>query len=199
MRYIIITILIITLSQISGAQTVKSSEIRQVIIPKADTIIKVEVLTRKDPKIDIKSKNYYYWILNDRIQSNQGGYSGNLLHGKYEVFVRGALIESGSYSKGLKSGLWRTWTDKGKLLSQYKWKDGLKGGEFYSYHITSDSLIQGVYKNNRVVGKTRITLADTAYMNNYQNGESKKRKSGNTWLEDLFKGRKMKNSPKRDL
>jgi antitoxin component YwqK of YwqJK toxin-antitoxin module len=74
----------------------------------------------------IKSNLYYFWYSANKIHSTQGGYSGKLLNGRYtEYYLNKNLREQGSFKKGLKEGLWKSWNEDGKLMHETYWKNGI--------------------------------------------------------------------------
>ncbi|CAN5280424.1 hypothetical protein BH09BAC6_BH09BAC6_10840 [soil metagenome] len=73
----------------------------------------------------IKSNLYYFWYSANKIHSTQGGYSGKLLNGRYiEYFLNKNLKEQGTFKKGLKEGIWKSWNEDGMLRQVIMWKSG---------------------------------------------------------------------------
>ena len=67
----------------------------------------------------------YYWYLNQKIHRNFGGAYGSLLHGKYTALARGnQLVEEGTFSNGLRNGIWRWWNSDGALKVVVKYSKG---------------------------------------------------------------------------
>lgn len=92
-----------------------------------DTIqeVRADLLPYKtDPKI--KNDRYYFWYLNNKIHSTQGGYNGELLNGHYIAFYPDKnLKEEGDFKRGLKDGPWKTWDPKGDLTAVTNWNEGI--------------------------------------------------------------------------
>jgi hypothetical protein len=73
------------------------------------------------------TKVSYYWYSADAIHATQGGYSGKLLNGPYiEYYPDKNLKQQGTFKKGLKEGIWKTWNTDGTLHSITKWKHGVE-------------------------------------------------------------------------
>ncbi len=71
-------------------------------------------------------KMSYYWFDNGKMQSTQGDFLGNLLHGDYAELDRGGqLITKGSFSYGVKDGSWKSWDRNGKITEYGTWKRGV--------------------------------------------------------------------------
>lgn len=87
--------------------------------------IRADLLPYKsDPKI--KNDRYYFWYLNDKIHSTQGGYNGKLLNGHYIAFYPDKnLKEEGNFKRGLKDGEWKTWNRKGDITAVTYWNEGI--------------------------------------------------------------------------
>jgi antitoxin component YwqK of YwqJK toxin-antitoxin module len=75
---------------------------------------------------DIKPDLFYYWYSANAIHSTQGGFSGQLLNGRYtEYYLNKNLKEQGFFKKGLKSGIWKTWNEDGIIKQTSNWKLGV--------------------------------------------------------------------------
>ena len=94
----------------------------------------------------IDNSKYYHWYKSRTINRTKGGYSGQLLDGKYEVFNRKKLIEKGHFKNGLKHKIWRKWFENGNIKSISEWKNGLKNGTTYSYDETGKIISEIKYK-----------------------------------------------------
>jgi antitoxin component YwqK of YwqJK toxin-antitoxin module len=103
-------------------------------------------------KSDVHTRNEleYFWYKNNKLNSNFGGFTGNLLHGNFLEFdSNGNLIIKGNYYFGLKNKIWQVWDKDGKLHREEIWNKGwLKKKITYS-----DSLIYiEKFKNNKLHG-----------------------------------------------
>lgn len=80
-------------------------------------------VTDKEPNFD--NSKFYFWYRAQRIRETQGGASGELLHGKFEVYFENKqLKEKGEFKKGLKNGNWKSWFKDGSLKSTTNWSKG---------------------------------------------------------------------------
>jgi antitoxin component YwqK of YwqJK toxin-antitoxin module len=142
---------------------------RSVIISSGDTIIRMEVITGS---IDIKVKSdlTYYWYDNNCIQSNVGGFAGKLLHGNFQVFSSGALVEEGKYYKGVKQGQWITWLASGIISEINEFDDGLLFGEVLKYNSKGALIESCQYRNGLRHGEYWVCKGDSTISENYNRG-----------------------------
>lgn len=81
----------------------------------------------------------------------------NSRDGKYTAYFENGLTEeTGYYSNGQKSGLWKDYVKTGKLKQEATYKNGELNGvfKFYFYKNKSNNLsTEGIYKNNERVGR----------------------------------------------
>jgi hypothetical protein len=47
-------------------------------------------------------------------------------NGSYESILSGHKVEKGAFENGLRSGVWRTWDQQGKLLYEVRYRDGVR-------------------------------------------------------------------------
>ncbi|PXY01811.1 hypothetical protein DF185_03955 [Marinifilum breve] len=149
---------------------------RLVVINQNGNEIRCRLLIDK-ANLQLDMNTDYYWYSNDQIRKNRGGYSGDLLHGTYQVFdSEKYLIEEGLYLYGRKEGFWKLWDKNGKLIQTTYWKNGLKNGPNHQY-IGELQIVKENYRNNRLHGR-RITQAkDSIHYQFYKNGRLVKNKS----------------------
>lgn len=96
----------------------------------------------------------YFWYKSNEIHQSKGGYSGNLLHGKYvKYYITNNLAEKGSFSYGLKKGEWKSWYKNGSLKVIHNWKKGELSGEYFSHNDSGKLLVEGRYSKGKKVGK----------------------------------------------
>jgi antitoxin component YwqK of YwqJK toxin-antitoxin module len=157
-----LTILLIFLIPVSAICQTRNRN-REVIFQTGDTMIRAQILTGvKRKKMHEKR---YYWYSKGIINSNTGGYSGNLLHGYYKAFQNNILIESGNYHFGLREGKWIKWYKSGKIEKICSWEKGLPRGEFISYK--EDGTIRQSVRNRGKTSSWLATLIDkTKHSNN---------------------------------
>lgn len=151
------------------AQKMEDITHRKMIIHHKDSMIECDVLITTD----IKPKKLipYYWYDRENIFFNQGGFSGKLLDGKYQVFTKNKkLITAGSFKNGTKSKQWREWDAEGKLMNLYSWRKGQKNGVYQLF--SEDKLVEeGKYKNGLLQGKQIIYKTDTTVVNYFRGGK----------------------------
>ena len=150
--------------------------IRKVRVNINDTTIIAGTLA--DVKIDKTISNViYYWYTSSGIHRNQGGYTGNLLHGEYLEFNKdNNLIVKGNFSFGLKSGIWYNWYSDGKLKEISTWSEGKLDGPFMLYDENQKITFNGKYKENNLNGACTHVENDSIFQVKYRNGEILKRK-----------------------
>jgi hypothetical protein len=153
-----------------GQDEMKPQITRKIVMSYNDSMIVTQVYNQNKT---LKTKDYcvYHWYSADKINTNRGGYSGKLLHGKYQVFnTEGRLITEGSFSFGLKTGPWKTWYQSGEIKSSGNYKDGLKYGTFRYYNPNGKIITQEDYKNDKLHGKKISFLQNPPVFKKYRNG-----------------------------
>lgn len=148
---------------------------RKISLSRGDTLVVAGILA--DVKIDeVNPEVFYHWYANGNIYMNQGGYSGNLLHGPYvEHNSIGDLLLKGTYERGLKSGRWIYWYGKGALKEIIEFEGGLLEGKSVRYTTDGRILHSAEYRNNVLHGEMITVLSDTLYSLVYRKGIEKKR------------------------
>lgn len=123
-----------------------------------DRYIKFHVL---DPDVRIGKldpNKFYTWTKSQKIQTTQGGASGDLLNGEYSSYYKNnQLEEQGQYKRGLKHGIWIKWNEDGKMISRCKFKNGQKSGHELVYNNEGVLLFDRVYHGK----KTRTVKEDS--------------------------------------
>lgn len=123
MRNIFIVILFLTASAVY-AQKIPETAAYRVRIYESDKTILAEINPVKSPPA-AKPGLDYYWYDADIIHATPGGYSGKLLNGLYTAFyLNKDLREQGTFNKGLKSGVWKSWNEDGTLKAVSAWEKG---------------------------------------------------------------------------
>lgn len=146
-------------------------EPRKVIITAPDTIIKTSIQNKAFTGKIIDSRTYF-WYYAGRINQNQGGFSGKLIHGKYEVFDnQQRLLTMGSFINGLKEGTWIRWNRNGKMQGSCSFNKGQMDGSLKTFTVTGNLLTELNYKNDLLDGKSRYYLKDTVIIRKYQMGK----------------------------
>lgn len=167
-KYVFLFLLSLALHQISVAQKIKNLTHREVSLQVDDSFIKTSILVQKKSK-HLNNNTTYYWYHNNTIKSNQGGYKGNLLDGKYiRTSSSGNMIELGYLKKGVKCGKWKKWDENGQLIHMITWRKGEKSGLFETFKegVTNE---KGRYKNDLLHGKI-TTYGDKTTATFYKRG-----------------------------
>lgn len=149
--------------------------IRKISLIVGDTTVVAGILA--NVKIEkVNPDVFYYWYSNGQIYSNQGGYSGNLLHGEYiEYDNSGNLILKGLYEKGVKSGKWIYWYTEGSIKEIIEYEEGQFKGLNTKYTQDGKILFAATYRNNKLHGKVTQIIGDTLFQISYKNGAEKKK------------------------
>lgn len=112
---------------------IEQSVSREKILRYRDSTIRTYV-SLSLPKQKISNSKYYYWINEEKIVRNEGGYLKNLLHGSYHVIsTDNALLTQGQFKYGVMYGTWRFWNYDGTLRIEKNYKDGLLHGQVITY------------------------------------------------------------------
>lgn len=134
--------------------TLSAQEYQQTITIQKDSItIRCEVFL-EDPRIEyLLDRDYYFYYLN-KIQFNQGGHTGRLLHGNYqEIYASGRLQCQGQFENGLRIGDWKYWHANGNLEKLLAYKSGIKHGDFQEHYQDGTLKRTGRYQDDLLHGK----------------------------------------------
>lgn len=104
----------------------------------------------------VTAKQYrtYYWFKGGAIHQSESGMVGELLDGKFtKMFLGNQLAEQGTYSNGLKKGVWKTWYLNGVMESKQYWDNGFKKGSYFHYDNNGQLIEKGNYRSNKKQGK----------------------------------------------
>ncbi|MFW2376082.1 MAG: toxin-antitoxin system YwqK family antitoxin [Cellulophaga baltica] len=127
MKYILITLLITFFQVAICGQKVKieKQDTREAMVTSPDSIVYLNIIKKSPKNLKLEDSKRYSWYMNRQIRSNFGAFSGNLVHGKYEVFdINGNLIKVGLYNVGIPVGLWKYYRVSGMLSKTELWDDG---------------------------------------------------------------------------
>ena len=106
-----------------------------------------------------KGKRSYHWYKSLGIHSSQNNYAGELLDGPYIKYYPGhQLAEKGYFTKGLKTALWTTWHQNGKVSSVMRWKNGRRSGKYIARDSLGSIVELGNYKKGFKNGKWILPL-----------------------------------------
>ena len=149
-----IILLLLFPSLLFAQKSIEQEDVMNIVIPRDDSTINVGILV-KSKTVKIKNNLDYYWYKSNKLYKNRGGFDGNLLHGKYNVYNSdGELMRSGEFKKGLMSGYWKTWYNNGELESVTKWKNGKLNGRSDYYSVKGELTKSFNYKNDILHNKT---------------------------------------------
>jgi antitoxin component YwqK of YwqJK toxin-antitoxin module len=165
---------LLCISQISLSQEFINT--RKITLTRNDTTVVAGILA--DLKLESVQKDaFYYWYSNAGVFSNQGGFSGNLLHGEYiEYEQNGSLILKGYFDRGLKNGTWVYWYPSGQKKKEMVYKDGSLNGKLFVYSDNGKIRYKAEYKNDRLDGTESLLKNDTLYNITYRNGTQLRKK-----------------------
>ncbi len=158
-------------------KNIKDLEQRLVILNYPDSTVKCEIMiTPKE--VETSNELEYFWYYTDELKSNIGGYSGYLLHGKYNVFdLHNNLIEEGLFSNGLRNGVWKRWTIEGKLIQHTEWENGQLNGALIIYMANGKKQLHEEYENGLKHGKQIIYKDTTKQISYFKKGAITEEKS----------------------
>ena len=107
----------------------------------------------------------YFWFKSGEIHQSLSNIGGYVLHSSFLKYYRGnQLAEKGTFDFGLKTGVWESWYENGKLKLQEQWTDGYKDGEVSTYDADGHLVLKGKYRNNLKVGRwINYKTKDTTY------------------------------------
>ncbi len=141
---------------------------RKVHLSNEDSAITTEALIR--PKdICLKPDRDYFWTYSGKILTTQGNYSGDLLHGMYQVFYPNKNLRlCGHFRYGLKEGLWQTWYDNGKLEQTEHYCQGLINGkqELFDHNGKVIKIVR--YHKGRIISTTNVGSTNKKGLKLYQ-------------------------------
>lgn len=124
-----------------------------------------------DETAKTRKRIFYYWFKSGHIHKTEGSYDGKLLHGKYQATdMKKRLVEEGSFHKGVKTGLWRTWHENGHLRTVMKPRLFSRGFYYKEYDSTGSILKFGYIHNNLFTGSSLELAGDTTRHVKYKNG-----------------------------
>ena len=104
-------------------------------------------------KVNVKHDKEYFWFKGGLIHKAEGGVAGQVLDGAFKKhYHSNQLAEQGTFKKGLKVGLWKTWFENGTTKSTQEYSSGLKQGKFFSYNVEGKMLEKGYYKSGKKHG-----------------------------------------------
>ncbi len=98
----------------------------------------------------------YYWYKAGKIHQNEKGYSGSLLDGRFEKYdLKGNLLKTGTFDKGVKDGLWKKWDGEGNLIEESSWRKGFRQYKI-RYSEKGEILSKLNYKKGKLHGRCLI-------------------------------------------
>ncbi|MFW6222419.1 MAG: toxin-antitoxin system YwqK family antitoxin [Bacteroidota bacterium] len=175
---------------------------QNITVTRDDSIIQAHAIT-KDIDIKPNENTLYFWYIPNEIHWNEGGYTGNLLHGEYLLLDRDKnLLMEGYFNKGVKSKQWKQWYANGDLQSITEYKNGKKDGMHKIYSQNGDTILKEHYKKGVKHGKQTLSTQDTIITEVYKYGEkSEKRQRGFflfRWIGNIFSGKNKTEKPRHE-
>lgn len=114
----------------------------------------------------------YYWFSGKQIKNTHGGYGGKPLNGEFKEYdLNKGLRTSGMFLGGLKSGVWKSWRENGKLIEDYTWKLGQKNGTFHKYDSLGKVTEFGEFKKDLLQGNHTTMIGDSIVKVKYRQGK----------------------------
>lgn len=130
--------------------------LNRVIINSRDSVVYAYIYRDGDKNVNPRFDKYYYWFASNDIKRTKGGYDGKLLHGDYSAFfLNKDLLSQGKFRYGLKQGEWKSWYKGGEIKSKEKWHKGVVVGT--SHYYSSAGLIQEKRKYTDKKGSRIVT------------------------------------------
>jgi antitoxin component YwqK of YwqJK toxin-antitoxin module len=162
---------LILLLIVKGFSQSNTNDIRHFSIVEGDSVVKSSFIT-KPTKNKLNELFTYYWYYDGKINHNQGGYSGKLLQGTYEVFDNaGKLIEKGQFKNGLQTNIWTTWYPNGTIKSIVDYKNGFAEGKAKIFDDKRKLIALKHYNKGILQGKSIFYMQDTIIMKKYKDGK----------------------------
>lgn len=163
-------VFIFSIGSASGQRDGKNLLSHKIIVNQDDCTIVAYVKPVRG--LPVETDKLYYWFSANKIKSTQGGYSGKLLNGDYRSsYPNKNLKELGYFYKGLKTGIWKSWSQSGKLNEDYTWNFGRKNGIYHKYDSLGRVLEKGKYRNDVLNGKQEILVGDSTKTVYYNRGK----------------------------
>ncbi|WP_321515384.1 hypothetical protein [Marinifilum fragile] len=197
MKYILSLLVIVLPLAIIAQEKEGIPMTRSVKVVEGGKQILFRVLTHKQ-EFKAENSKIYYWFSKGKIRQNVGGYSGDLLDGKYEMFNKeGMLLEQGTFKKGLKIGIWKNWDENGDLWRISEYVEGVKHG--LEIVIKGSELYKTPYRMGKIHGSKIVEMPDTVIKVKYIDGQEqiKKAKKEKKPIFQWMKRKKDKDEPKR--
>lgn len=166
---ILIMVFIFSIGSASGQRNENDLLSHKIVVNQDDCTIVAYVKPVRGLPVDTDKR--YFWFSAHSIKSTQGGYSGKLLNGDYRAsYANNNLKELGYFYKGLKTGIWKSWSQNGKLTADYTWNFGGKNGRYHKYDSLGRMMESGKYRNGLLHGKQKVLVGDSTRTIYYNKG-----------------------------
>lgn len=174
-------IILLSLNSIAGWAQQQSDE-RKITISASDSTIKTAIWD-KPMKKKARANYTYYWYYAGTINHNQGGFSGKLIHGKYEVFnSQRKLLSQGNFLYGVKQGNWIRWNENGTKIESCSFTNGLLNGTFKTFDRSGYVLSKIIYKKGLPDGIAAYYSIDTTIIKKFRMGKEVLAKKHKRWF-----------------
>jgi len=151
MKNVILVVLLFVCS-VASAQVYPDYGLTKIRLTDSGRTIELEINPVKHEPV-VKTSLFYYWYSANQLHVTQGGYGGQLLNGAFtEYYQNKNLKEQGSFKRGLKDGVWKSWNTDGTLKQVVKWEEGVV--------VTSERC--SFWQRINIFKKNPITPVDTS-------------------------------------
>ncbi len=150
-RAIFLVLFLIQFPCVFHAQSLDPNYALKRAVYDGDRYVQFHILDPDSRTGKLSPDKFYTWTKSQKIQTTQGGASGDLLNGKYSSFYKNnQLEEQGNYIRGLKDGTWTHWNEDGRIVAICKFKKGRKTGQESIYDDEGTLLLTRTYRGNTV-------------------------------------------------
>lgn len=113
----------------------------------------------------------YYWYKSGQIHHSRGGYDGQMLDGPYSVSdIHHNLVEQGTFVKGRKTGVWKTWYPSQNIKSQRYYFPNSDIQNITVYDSAGAVIKKGTYKKGLFTGTVLEERDGKLITNHYKKG-----------------------------
>ncbi|PTX64075.1 MORN repeat protein [Kordia periserrulae] len=100
-----------------------------------------------------KNDKTYFWFKSGKIHQSKADVGGFVLVDEFTKYYKSKqLAEKGTFSDGLKDGVWRSWHENGTVATVETWKNGYRHGDFVQFAKNGNTIEEGRYRNHQKHG-----------------------------------------------
>lgn len=145
--------------------------LRNINIVAADSVIRTTACYESKKQKPLPDY-IYYWCDAGKINHNLGGFTGKLLHGKYEVLDNQQKLRvKGRFNYGIMTGEWIRWYPNGNIQTTSSYKNGTLQGKVKIYSPDGKPCSILNYKQGLLQGKSWYFQKDTTIEKKYRSGK----------------------------